>query len=116
MAAWRRQATGTTVHEVPGRIQRAHTDGVLEHVLHRLMHALRRLQIAALLDAVQTSDHLGRQDRLHGQRTDPREDVQTQVAQIRYRVARILLENPAAICSRLGHDQVSAHARCGARS
>ena len=30
-------------------------------------------------------------------------------------VARIVLENPAAICSRLRHDQVSAHARCGTR-
>ena len=30
-------------------------------------------------------------------------------------VLRILLKNPAAICSRLRHDQVSAHARCGTR-
>jgi hypothetical protein len=38
--------------------------------VHRLAHALRRFQIAALLDAMETSDHLGRQDGLHGQRTD----------------------------------------------
>ena len=38
--ARRRQTTGTLVHEIPGRLQRANIDRVLEHVLHRLAYPL----------------------------------------------------------------------------
>jgi hypothetical protein len=92
------KTTSAVVHEVPGRIQRAHVDCVLEHMLHRFAHALRRLQIAALLDAVQAPDHLGRHDGFHGQRTDPREDVQLQVAHHLLGVAG----RPFAVLLRLG--------------
>nr|WP_053063233.1 hypothetical protein [Variovorax paradoxus] len=67
-------------------------------MLHHLTYALCRLQIAALLDAVQTPDQLGRQYGLHGQRTEPREDVQFQVTHHLLGIAG----GPSAILSRPG--------------
>ena len=68
-------------------VQRTHVNSVLEGVLHSLPDALSRFQVAALLDAMEAAHQLGRLDGLHGQRTDPREDVQLQVPNYLFGVA-----------------------------
>ncbi|MDT4874829.1 hypothetical protein FQZ97_1101560 [compost metagenome] len=49
-------------------------------MLHGFAHPLRRLQVAAFLDPVQASHHLRGRDGTHGQGTDPRKNVQLEVA------------------------------------
>ena len=67
-------------------------------MLNGFPDALRRLKVAALLDAMQAAHKLGGLDCLHGQRADPRKDVQLQVSHYLLGVA----VGPLAVLPRLG--------------
>ncbi len=67
-------------------------------MLHRFAHPLRRLEVAALLDAMEATHQLRRRDGFHGQSADPRKDVQLQMPHHLPGIA----DRPLAILLRLG--------------